>query len=135
MKKIILSLVLISVALVSAVGAEPSDTITVFMIGDSTMANKPTDSDKQERGWGQMLGDYLTGAIKVDNHARNGESSLSFINSGKWDKVVSLIKPGDYVIIQFGHNDEKLKKQGRGTVPGESFDANLRKFVNETREK
>lgn len=115
--------------------AEPADTLTIFMIGDSTMADKPTDSDKEERGWGQMLSLWLQGPVRVDNHARNGESSLSFINRGKWDRVVESIRPGDYVIIQFGHNDEKLNKQGRGTHPGGDFDANLRKFVTETQAK
>ncbi|MDE6823210.1 MAG: rhamnogalacturonan acetylesterase [Duncaniella sp.] len=118
-----------------AVAQVPSDTITVFMVGDSTMADKPLDKENQERGWGQMLPIYLEGAIKVDNHAVNGRSSKSFIDEGRWDKVREQIRPGDYVIIQFGHNDEKAKSPDRYTVPGSTFDANLKKFVNETREK
>lgn len=118
-----------------ALAQVPSDTITVFMIGDSTMANKPLDKENQERGWGQMLPIYLEGAIKVDNHAVNGRSSKSFIDEGRWEKVREQIRPGDYVIIQFGHNDEKAKSPDRYTVPGSTFDANLKKFVNETREK
>lgn len=114
---------------------EPTDTVTVFMIGDSTMANKPLTKENQERGWGQMLPVYLQGKIKVDNHAVNGRSSKSFIDEGRWDKVMSLIRPGDYVIIQFGHNDEKVKSPDRYTVPGGSFDDNLRRFVNDTRSK
>ena len=70
----------------------------------------------------------------MDNHAQNGRSSKSFIDEGRWDKVLALIKKGDYVFIQFGHNDEKPKAD-RHTDPGTTFDANLRKFVNETREK
>lgn len=115
--------------------AEPADTVTVFMIGDSTMANKPLDKENQERGWGQMLPIYFEGALKVDNHAVNGRSSKSFIDEGRWEAVRSQIKPGDYVIIQFGHNDEKIKDTKRYTVAGGSFDDNLRRFVNETREK
>ncbi|MBD5322916.1 MAG: rhamnogalacturonan acetylesterase [Bacteroides sp.] len=114
--------------------AEPTDTVTVFMIGDSTMANKPLAKENQERGWGQMLPVYLQGNIKVDNHAVNGRSSKSFINEGRWDKVMSLIRPGDYVIIQFGHNDEKPKND-RHTDPGSTFDENLRRFVNDTKSK
>ena len=114
--------------------AEPTDTVTVFMIGDSTMANKPLAKENQERGWGQMLPVYLQGKIKVDNHAVNGRSSKSFINEGRWDKVMSLIRPGDYVIIQFGHNDEKPKND-RHTDPGSTFDENLRRFVNDTKSK
>lgn len=114
---------------------QPTDTVTVFMIGDSTMANKPLDKENQERGWGQMLPIYFEGAIKIDNHAVNGRSSKSFINEGRWEKVREQIRPGDYVIIQFGHNDEKIKSPDRYTIPGSTFDENLKKFVNETREK
>lgn len=114
---------------------EPTDTVTVFMIGDSTMANKPLAKENQERGWGQMLPVYLQGKIKVDNHAVNGRSSRSFIDEGRWDKVMELIRPGDYVIIQFGHNDEKIKSADRYTVPGGTFDENLRRFVNDAKSK
>ena len=70
----------------------------------------------------------------VDNHAVNGRSSKSFINEGRWQKVLDRLKPGDYVFIQFGHNDEKPKPD-RHTDPGSTFDANLRRFVEETRQK
>ncbi len=118
-----------------AIAQVPTDTVTVFMIGDSTMADKPLDKENQERGWGQMLPIYLEGAVRVDNHAVNGRSSKSFIDEGRWEKVREKIRPGDYVIIQFGHNDEKAKSLDRYTVPGGTFDDNLKKFVNETREK
>ena len=108
--------------------------ITVFMIGDSTMANKPYDNEKPERGWGMALQGFFTDDIIVDNHAVNGRSSKSFINEGRWQVVLDKIKPGDYVIIQFGHNDEKPKEDSH-TDPGSTFDANLTKFVTETREK
>jgi len=107
---------------------------TIFMIGDSTMANKDTTNGKQERGWGMVLQEYFDPEyIRVDNHAVNGRSSLSFINEKRWDKVLEKIQPGDYVIIQFGHNDEKPKAD-RHTDPGSTFDYNLAKFVRETRE-
>ncbi len=108
--------------------------ITVFMIGDSTMANKSITGGKPERGWGHVLGGFFTEDIIVDNHAVNGRSSKSFIDEGRWDKVLSRIKPGDYVVIQFGHNDEKPKAD-RHTDPGTTFDANLERFVNESRER
>ena len=107
---------------------------TVFMIGDSTMANKDTTGGKQERGWGMVLQQYFDSQVVVDNHAVNGRSSKSFIDEGRWDKVLAKIKPGDYVFIQFGHNDEK-PQPNRHTDPGSTFDDNLRKFVNETRER
>ena len=133
--KLISSLFIALVLPVLAWAQAPSDTITVFMIGDSTMANKPLDKENQERGWGQMLPMFFEGAIRVDNHAVNGRSSKSFIDEGRWEKVREKIRPGDYVIIQFGHNDEKAKSADRYTVPGGTFDANLKKFVSETREK
>ncbi|MBQ9654805.1 MAG: rhamnogalacturonan acetylesterase [Prevotella sp.] len=107
---------------------------TIFVIGDSTAAKKDLSKGSPERGWGMALQCYFDDAfIRVDNHAVNGRSSKSFIDEGRWDKVLSLIRPGDYVIIQFGHNDEKPKAD-RHTDPGSTFDYNLARFVRETRE-
>ncbi|WP_289089504.1 pectinesterase family protein [uncultured Bacteroides sp.] len=108
--------------------------ITIFTIGDSTMANKKLEGGNPERGWGQMLSRYFTDDITIDNHAVNGRSSKSFINEGRWDAVLSKIQKGDYVFIQFGHNDEK-DDPNRHTDPGTTFDANLKKFVEDTRTK
>lgn len=128
-------LVCILVALLALTAfTESEKQITVFMIGDSTMANKSITGGKPERGWGHVLGGFFTEDIIVDNHAVNGRSSKSFIDEGRWDKVLSRIKPGDYVVIQFGHNDEKPKAD-RHTDPGTTFDANLERFVNESRER
>ena len=129
MKKVLAILVLALITLMSA----RRQTTTIFIIGDSTAANKDTTGGKQERGWGMALQNCFDENIVVDNHAVNGRSSLSFINEGRWDKVLERIKPGDYVIIQFGHNDEKPKAD-RHTDPGSTFDYNLAKFVRETRE-
>ena len=107
---------------------------TVFMIGDSTMANKSLKGGAKERGWGMALQCYFDDFVRIDNHAVNGRSSKSFIDEGRWQTVVDKIQPGDYVFIQFGHNDEKPKAD-RHTDPGTTFDANLRKFVLETRAK
>lgn len=114
--------------------AKKDNAITIFMIGDSTMANKDISGDKQERGWGMMLKNCFSDEIVVDNHAVNGRSSKSFIDEGRWQKVLEKIKPGDYVFIQFGHNDEK-PDTARHTEPGTTFDENLRRFVREAREK
>ena len=108
--------------------------ITIFTIGDSTMANKKLEGENPERGWGQMLPRYFTEDIVIDNHAVNGRSSKSFIDEGRWDKVLAKLKRGDYVFIQFGHNDEKSDEK-RHTDPGTTFDANLRRFVEEARAK
>lgn len=122
----------VAVLLLSAFKAD--NVVTVFMIGDSTMANKSLDAGNQERGWGHVLGGFFSENIRVENHAVNGRSSKSFIDEGRWQKVLDRIRPGDYVLIQFGHNDEKADEK-RHTDPGTTFDANLRKFVSETRSK
>ena len=120
-------------ALILLTAAVPDKTTTIFIIGDSTAAQKDLSKGKLERGWGMALQAYFDDNIRVDNHAVNGRSSLSFINEGRWDKVLEQLKPGDYVIIQFGHNDEKPQAD-RHTDPGSTFDYNLARYVRETRE-
>nr|MBP7471903.1 rhamnogalacturonan acetylesterase [Prevotella sp.] len=107
---------------------------TIFVIGDSTAAEKSNADTNPERGWAMVLQGFFTENVSIDNHAVNGRSSKSFIDEGRWQKVLDKIVPGDYVIIQFGHNDEKPKAD-RHTDPGSTFDDNLRRFVRETRAK
>ena len=133
MKQIKLLAVLMALVLVCT-SATKQKTTTIFVIGDSTAANKDLSKGKTERGWAMMLQACFDSTyIRVDNHAVNGRSSKSFIDEGRWDKVLEKLTPGDYVIIQFGHNDEKPKAD-RHTDPGSTFDYNLAKFVRETRE-
>ena len=112
-----------------------SNHITVHMIGDSTMANKPVIPGNPERGWGQMLHMYFKDSVRVENYAQNGRSSKSFIAEGRWDKVVAALKAGDFVIIQFGHNDEKTNDVNRGTAPFGEYTTNLVRFIRETQER
>jgi len=112
--------------------------VTIYMIGDSTMANRNLAKSprNKERGWGMMLGSFFPAdKVVVANHAASGRSTKSFIDEKRWTRVVNQIKPGDYVFIQFGHNDEKKDNPKLYTEPGGTFDDNLRKFVNETRAK
>ncbi|MCD8186923.1 MAG: pectinesterase family protein [Rikenellaceae bacterium] len=106
----------------------------IYMIGDSTMANKPIDRGRQERGWGMMLPGFLDAKIKVSNHALNGRSSRSFRDEGKWEPVYENLRPGDYVFIQFGHNDQKIGTH-RYSDPDTLFRENLKRYITETREK
>lgn len=134
MKKTLIYLfTLVATILLCSFAAEKKK-ITIFMIGDSTMANKSLEKQNQERGWGMVLNEFLTDDVIVDNHAVNGRSTKSFIDEGRWDKVMSLIQPGDYVVIQFGHNDEK-DDEARHTDPYGSFKDNLMKFINEAKSK
>ena len=108
---------------------------TLYLIGDSTMADKKDPDVNPEHGWGQMLPELMTSDIKVENHAVNGRSSRSFIDEGRWKTVKDKLRKGDYVFIQFGHNDEKIKDSTRFTNPYTQYWHNLEKFVRETREK
>lgn len=132
MKKTILSLITILFTSLLLSGRNDYQ-FTIYMIGDSTMANKKLDGGNPERGWGFVLPGFFSEEVRVANHAKNGRSTKSFIDEGRWENVRSQIKKGDYVFIQFGHNDAKPDEK-RHTDPGSTFDDNLRKFVRETRQ-
>jgi lysophospholipase L1-like esterase len=108
---------------------------TIYTIGDSTMANKTKPDENPERGWGQMLPLFFNDNIIIDNRAVNGRSTRSFIDEKRWDAIYKVLKPGDYVFIQFGHNDQKEKDSTRYTNPHTAYRHNLIRFVNETRAK
>ena len=128
---------LVAVLFLSAIVFAQSDKneITIFMIGNSTMADKPYADGNPEKGWGQVFPLYFKEGIKIENHAVNGRSTKSFIDEGRWDVVLERIKPGDYVIIEFGHNDEKKKDPKRYAAPRKGYRTNLIKFITETRAK
>lgn len=128
-------LALCSAGCVTQHGTKSAKAPTIFMIGDSTMANKPLFPAQPERGWGQLLPLYFKDEVRVVNLARNGRSSKSFWDEGRWQPVRDQLQPGDYVIIQFGHNDEKSKSPERYTEPFGSFTDNLVRYVRETRER
>jgi lysophospholipase L1-like esterase len=108
--------------------------ITVFTIGDSTMANKKAEV-APETGWCQAFQTFVDQTVAIKNRAVNGRSTKSFINEGRWKSVLDSLQPGDYVFIQFGHNDEKIQDSTRYTEPFTSYRKNLERFVRETREK
>ncbi|MDD5541188.1 MAG: rhamnogalacturonan acetylesterase, partial [Candidatus Marinimicrobia bacterium] len=107
---------------------------TIHLIGDSTMADKPLD-DNPERGWGQLFPLFFTHEIQIINYARNGRSTKSFIDQGLWIEVYNNLKPGDYVFIQFGHNDAKKSDTTRYADAHTAYRDNLIRFIAETREK
>lgn len=110
-------------------------TTTIYMVGDSTMANKSNPDQNPEHGWGQVLDEYLLDEVIVSNHAAGGRSTRSFIAEGRWERVIEAVQPGDWVVIQFGHNDQKKKKPELYTDPETDYRDFLIKFVIETREK
>ena len=108
---------------------------TIYGIGDSTMANKSKPETNPEHGWGQVLQQFLTSEVVFENHATNGRSSKSFITEKRWDTVYNKLKKGDYVFIQFGHNDQKDQDSTRYTNPYTEYRYNLIKYITETRAK
>ena len=128
--KIILSLLTLLIISCNA----PEDIISLYLIGDSTMADKAPDKSP-ETGWGQVLQEYFTAEVRVINHAVNGRSTKSFIDEGRWDQVLDSLKKEDYVCIQFGHNDEKEYDPERFTNPVTGYRNNLIRFITDTRDK
>ncbi|TRZ46481.1 rhamnogalacturonan acetylesterase [Robertkochia solimangrovi] len=126
---ILLLMVLISCTVLRA------QEVTLYTCGDSTMADKSKPEINPEKGWGQLLPEFFSDRIRIENHAVNGRSTRSFIDEGRWEKVYNMLKKGDYVFIQFGHNDQKDQDPKRYTNPHTAYRYNLRKMVEETREK
>ncbi|MCO8268011.1 rhamnogalacturonan acetylesterase [Haloferax sp. AB510] len=109
-----------------------SESITVHLVGDSTMADKEAN-ERPETGWGMPFADCFDDAVTVANHAQNGRSTRTFLEEGRWRPVVRQLTETDYVFVQFGHNDEVPSKEQHTTKKG--FVDNLGKFVGETREQ
>lgn len=107
--------------------------LTIYLIGDSTMADKSVRA-YPETGWGMPFKYFFDSTVLVENHAKNGRSTKSFREEKLWQPILSKLKAGDYVLIQFGHNDESPEKVGRYTTP-EQFKNNLTQYVQETRRK
>jgi len=100
---------------------------TIWMMGDSTMAIKDT-SKFPETGWGMAFATLFKNTVQVKNMAKNGRSTRSFINEKRWAEINEHMKAGDYLFIQFGHNDEKINKPQVGTSIS-TYQANLTLFV------
>jgi lysophospholipase L1-like esterase len=110
---------------------EPAPHIpTIYILGDSTVCDQP---DEPWNSWGQMLPRFFKSGIAVSNQAESGESLRSSLSAKRLDKVVSTIKPGDYLFIQFGHNDMKEKGDGVGAFT--TYKADLKKFVAAAQQK
>jgi lysophospholipase L1-like esterase len=106
------------------------DVPTIFLLGDSTVCDQPREP---YNSWGQMLTRFFKPAIAIANHAESGESLRSSLAAKRLDKVLSVIKPGDYLFIQYGHNDEKEKGEGVGAFT--TYKADLKTFVEDARQR
>jgi len=110
----------------------PKKKITVWLIGDSTMSIKDPKT-YPETGWGMPFVYFFDSTVKVDNRAQNGRSTRTFMEEGRWQPVVDAMQEGDYVFVQFGHNDEVKTKKSYTTE--EVFKSNLVKYITDTRSK
>ncbi len=107
--------------------------IKIFLAGDSTIAIKETKA-YPETGWGIPFVNFWDSTVTVVNRAKNGRSTKTFLSEGLWKSIIDEAKEGDYVFIQFGHNDESVEKKERYATP-DTFKMNLTRFIKETREK
>jgi lysophospholipase L1-like esterase len=120
--------------LVMALATAAFSQTTIFLAGDSTMAPKLPEK-RPETGWGEMLGAHFQdGKVRIENRAMNGRSTKTFISEGRWQKIVDDLKKGDFVFVQFGHNDSS-KDKGERYTPPEDYKKNLIKFIDEVRAK
>lgn len=131
---------------------------TLYIIGDSTVKNSDGSGRNNQWGWGSLMAPYFdTNKISVRNHAIGGRSSRTFITDGRWQKILDELKPGDFVIMQFGHNDGSPlddTARARGTIRGTGEESKeiynpitkkqevvytygwyMRKYVNEAKAK
>lgn len=152
------SLILLLLVFTACAAFKFSEKPTLFIIGDSTVKNGHDKGDLEQWGWGHFLPDsFDTTRIHIENHALGGTSTKTFITKGLWAEVLKKMKPGDYVIMQFGHNDSSPlddTARARGTLKSNAEDSveiynpilkkkeivhsygwYLRKFVAETKAK
>lgn len=139
--------IIVLLLLITTMGASGNRPIHIFMGGDSTMADKvlsktATDSVAGitveelflERGWGQLLPEFVSNDAVIINHAKNGRSTRTFVEEGWWSKIIDHVQMNDVVILQFGHNDSSEKNPERYTNPIQ-FRLNFIAFVSEIRSR
>jgi DNA sulfur modification protein DndE len=129
-----MKILLINLFLIFTIGFTNDNKVEIFMIGDSTMANKKS-SDAPETGWGQVFHNYFSDQVIISNHAVNGRSTKSFRDRGHWKEVLDQLEKDNYVIIQFGHNDAKVEDSLRFSHPWTAYKSNLITYINEVKQK
>ncbi|MFT3869446.1 MAG: rhamnogalacturonan acetylesterase [Nibricoccus sp.] len=119
---------------ISLAAAASSHAATIYLIGDSTVCNY-SSTYYPRTGWGQVFGSSFKTTITISNKALSGRSSKSFYDEGAWTPVKNALKSGDYVFIQFGHNDEKSDDPTRYTDPYTTYQQYLTIYINDARAK
>jgi lysophospholipase L1-like esterase len=121
------------VAIVLMAFALPGKKIKVYLIGDSTVCDQPLDR-APVAGWGTPFKNFFDASVEIDNRARGGRSTRTFISENRWQTIADSLREGDYVLIQFGHNDEAKEEQYKERyTPVPDYKTNLVKFIAETR--
>ncbi|NDW19110.1 hypothetical protein D0T53_09310 [Dysgonomonas sp. 216] len=130
MKKILIFSVLF-IAICSFTAQERK--VKILIAGDSTAQTYKEAKDGLIKGWGQMLPEFLNDKVQVSNHAMGGRSTKTFIEEGRWERLLGEVEPGDYVFIQFGHNDASTRPERHASY--EDYKKNLERFVDDVRAK
>ncbi|MFL6468662.1 MAG: rhamnogalacturonan acetylesterase, partial [Pyrinomonadaceae bacterium] len=115
---------------ISSIEIEKVYVRTIFLLGDSTVCDQPGEP---YASWGQMITRFFGEKVAIANHAESGESLKSSLGAKRLDKVLSLMRPGDYLLIQYGHNDEKERGEGAGAFT--TYKASLKQFVDAVKKK
>lgn len=130
MRKYRCLLILMTLVLMSFISTPQK--LRIYLIGDSTLAVKSANAFP-ETGWGMPFANFFSDSVLLDNHAKNGRSTRTFIAENLWAPIMAALKKGDYVLIQFGHNDEVKTKASYTTEV--DYVKNLLRFVEESRAK
>jgi lysophospholipase L1-like esterase len=113
----------------------PKKNIKVYLIGDSTMCEYEINRAPLT-GWGMPFKYFFDSTVQIDNRARGGRSTRTFISENRWQPIADSLHEGDYVLMQFGHNDEAKEERYKDRyTPVADYKINLIKFITETRAK
>lgn len=135
MKKFNAFLLVFCILLVNVTGlSAEEEPVSIFVAGDSTAASYEA-AVAPLTGWAQVLHEFLPSHIKVENHAVSGKSAKSFVDEGRLDAIADKISKGDYLLIQFGHNDQKIEDQTRYTNPESTFKDYLKRYIEKAKLK
>lgn len=127
-------LLLLSLTFAATADANSPAPVRLHLVGDSTMSIKLNPA-YPERGWGELLPAFMLPQLTIRNHAANGRSTRRFLNEGRWQLLLSELAAGDYVLIQFGHNDQKHDDPARYAAADSDYPAFLRQFIADIRAK
>ncbi len=130
MKKYLLAILTVFVVCSFKLSDKP---VKIFIAGDSTAQTYKEEKDGLIKGWGQMLPLFLDDKVEVINHAMGGRSTKTFIEEGRWERLLSEVGEGDYVFIQFGHNDASTRPERHASY--EDYRKNLIRMIEEVRAK